>query len=98
MSKRKPTSKIRFEKDKSVDRRYLLSYVFKKLNNSVHYFHIQSVVTIMFEEMLKDLNDGLEISIGNFGKFLLKKLGARKHYNIYTGKCETAPETVLPSW
>lgn len=87
----KPTSKTRFEKDKSVDRRYLWQYVTKKLNHSIHYSHIQSVINIMFEIMLEDLNNGLEISIGNFGKFLLKKLGARKHINIYSGQYEKSP-------
>lgn len=87
----KPTSKIRFEKDKSVDRRYLWQFVTKKINRTIHYSHVQSVINIMFEIMLEDLNNGIEISIGNFGKFLLKKLGARKHINIYSGQYEKSP-------
>jgi nucleoid DNA-binding protein len=85
---KKLTSKQRFDLFKSVDRRFLAKYVSKKMNRLIHFSHIQSVISILLEEIMNDLLEGKEIEIGNFGTFLIKKMLPRRHYNYMTGQCE----------
>lgn len=87
---KKLTSKQRFELFKSVDRRFLTQYVSQKLNRVILFSHIQSIISILLEEIMKDLLDGKEIEIGNFGIFLIKKTLPRRHFNYMTGQCEIA--------
>ena len=85
------SSKKRFEETKSVDRRYFMSYVSKKLKYTIPFYHIQSVISILFEELLEDLCAQKQIVIGNFGKLFLKQLKPRKHFNVTSGIFDTSP-------
>jgi nucleoid DNA-binding protein len=78
------TSKKNFEKNKSVDRRFLWQYVCKKLNKSIHHAHVLNVINILLDEVLVELIDSKKIKIGNFGEFIFQKLNPRRHFNVFT--------------
>lgn len=67
----------------SVTKRALWRYVNKKIRRSVHHFHVFSVISILFEEILKDLVAGKTIKITNFGTLMLKNLSPRSYYDIH---------------
>lgn len=76
------TSKRSFLNSLNVDRRFLVKYVSKKLNNSIPLYHIAAVINFLFEELMAELKSKNSIVIGNFGKFFMKKLGPRRHYDV----------------
>ncbi len=88
--KNKYTSKKSFEKTKNVDRRFLWQYVLKKIRHSIHHAHVMSVINILLDEMLLDLIASEKIKIVNFGEFILQKLNARRHFNVFTKIFETS--------
>lgn len=60
----------------------LQKYVHSKLNRIFHSFQILNVITILFEEMLQDLQNGKEIEIHNLGIIRIQKTKPRLHCNI----------------
>lgn len=66
----------------SIDKRKLWHYVNLKLNRMIHHYHVLSVITILFDEMLKDLKNGKKIKIMNFGTLMLKDLKPRKYFDV----------------
>jgi len=78
----KYTSKNNFLLNGSVDRRILINYVSKKIKRSVPIYHISAVINILFEELFDELISSRMIVIGKFGKFLIKKLGPRRHHSV----------------
>jgi len=79
---KKYTSKNNFLLNGSVDRRILINYVSKKIKKSLPLYHISAVIGLLFEELLSELISKKEIVIGKFGKFMIKKLGPRRHHNV----------------
>lgn len=51
---------------KIVDKRALWRLVNKRINRVVHSYHVFSVISILFEEMISDLKAGKKIKIFNF--------------------------------
>lgn len=68
--------------DKSVSKRSLWQYVNRKIKRIIHHYHVFSVLTILFDEMLKDLKQGKKIRIKNFGTLQLKNLRPRKYFDV----------------
>jgi len=66
-------------------------YVNAKLKNIIHNLHVFSVICILFEEMAKDLKEGKEIKIANFGTLDLKKMPARKYHDVRFNKLMETP-------
>ncbi|CAB4197023.1 Histone-like DNA-binding protein [uncultured Caudovirales phage] len=66
----------------SISKRVLWRYVNIKIKRIIHHYHVFSVITILFEEMLKDLISGKNINIFNLGIFSLKQNKPRLHYDI----------------
>lgn len=66
----------------SVDKRKLWHYVNVKLSRIIHHYHVLSIITILFDEMLKDLKSGKKIKIMNFGTLMLKDLKPRKYFDV----------------
>jgi nucleoid DNA-binding protein len=66
----------------SITKRVLWRYVNKKIKRTIHHYHVFSVITLLFEEMIKDLISGKEIKIHNFGILSLKQLPARKYHDV----------------
>ena len=68
--------------DVSVSKRSLWRYVNRKINRLVHHYHVFSVITILFDEMIADLVKGKQIKIKNFGTLTLKWLRPRKYFDV----------------
>lgn len=73
------------ENNVSIDKRTLWRTVNKRIKRTaIHSFHVFSVLTILFDEMLKDLKQGKVIKIYNFGSLFLKNLKPRKYFDVTT--------------
>lgn len=68
--------------DASINKRSLWRYVNIKINRIIHHYHVFSVITILFDEMLKDLISGKDIKIFNFGLLKLKDTKPRKYHDV----------------
>jgi len=68
--------------DSNVNKRALWRYVNKKIKRSIHHYHVFSVISILFQEITKDLLAGKSIKIDNFGTLFLEKLKPRKHHDF----------------
>ncbi len=66
----------------SVDKRALWRYVNQKIKRIIHHYHVISVITILFDEMLVDLIAGKKIKVFNFGTLSLKQLNPRKYFDV----------------
>lgn len=66
----------------SIGKKVLFSYVNNKINHLVKYYHVYGVISILFEEMIKDLVDGKEIKIYNFGTIYLRQNKSRKYFDV----------------
>lgn len=64
----------------------LVQAISKKMEHSIHQFHILSVINIFIEEMLADLKSGKSIKVFNFGTFDLTTLKPKTVKSIYSGK------------
>ncbi len=68
--------------DQSINKRMLWHYVNRKIKRIIHHYHVLSIITILFDEMIKDLKRGKAIKIFNFGKLELKPLKPRKYFDV----------------
>lgn len=66
----------------SIDKRALWRFVNKKIKRVIHHYHVFSVITILFDEMLKDLRAGKTIKISNFGTLTLKQMKPRRYFDV----------------
>jgi len=68
--------------DVSISKRTLWRFVNLKIKRIIHHYHVFSIITILFNEVISDLLKGNKIKIFNFGTLILKKLKPRRHFNI----------------
>lgn len=68
--------------DQSINKKLLWQYVNRKIKRIIHHYHVFSILTILFDEMVKDLRRGKSIRIFNFGKLELKSLKPRKYFDV----------------
>lgn len=66
----------------SINKRIIWRYVNKKIKRSIHHYHVFSVISILFEEIIKDLKNGKNINIFNFGVLTLKDTKPRKYFDV----------------
>lgn len=66
----------------NVSKRNLWRYVNQKIKRFIHHYHVFSVITILFEEMLKDLKQGKDIKIFNFGTLSLRETKPRWYHDV----------------
>lgn len=69
-------------KELSVSKRVLWHYINRKLKHLIHHYHVFSIITILFDEMLKDLIQGKSIKIYNFGTLSLKQMKPRNYFDV----------------
>lgn len=70
----------------SFSKRMLWRYVNLKINRIIHHYHVFSVITILFEEIIKELKQGNEIKIHNLGSLALKDAKPRLYHNVVFNK------------
>ena len=66
----------------SINKRLLWKYVNRKIKHTIHRYHVFGVMNILFDELLKDLKNGKEIEIFNFGSLKLKDSKARLYHDV----------------
>lgn len=66
----------------NVTKRIFWRYVNLKIKRVIHHYHVFSVISILFEEMLKDLKQGKEINIFNLGSLVLKETKPRLYHDV----------------
>lgn len=80
--KQKYSSLKRFQTLQNVDRRFLWQYVARKLKRKILVTHVASVVNILLDEIVNEIISIGSLKIGNFGKFFIKQLSPRRHYDF----------------
>lgn len=75
----------------SISKRNLWHYVNRKIKRLIHHYHVFSVISILFEEMVKDLKAGKEIKIVNLGTLVLKDTPPRKYHDVRFHKIMQSP-------
>ena len=70
----------------SINKRTLWRFVNIKINRIIHHYHVFSVITILFDEILKDLKAGKDVKIFNFGLLQLKSTKPRKYHDVRFNK------------
>lgn len=75
----------------SVSKRGLWHYVNLKIKRLIHRHHVFAVISILFEEMIKDLRAGKIIKVANFGTIQLKEMLPRKYHHIILRKTMLSP-------
>ena len=71
----------------------LWKFVSKQINHKIHRLHVMSVVSILLEELIRELKLGNKINIGNFGTFELRELRPKKVRNIATKQIKFVGKT-----
>jgi nucleoid DNA-binding protein len=66
----------------NVTKRTFWRYVNLKIKRTIHHYHVFAVISILFEEMLKDLKQGKEINIFNLGVLFLNKTKPRLYHDV----------------
>jgi hypothetical protein len=54
----------------------------KKTKNKTHHYHVFAVLSILFEEMIKDLKSNKRIKIFNFASILLENKKPKKYFDV----------------
>lgn len=75
----------------SISKRDLWRYVNHKIKRLIHHYHVFSIISILFEEMIKELKAGKEIKIKNFGRLTLKEMPPRKYHDVRFQKVMKSP-------
>jgi|SRR5277367_4299886 len=66
----------------NISKRDLWRYVNRKIKRLIHHYHVFSVISLLFDEMIQDLKDGKEIKIANLGTIVLKETPPRKYHDV----------------
>lgn len=75
----------------SVSKRDLWHFVNRKIKRLIHHYHVFSVISILFEEMVRDLKVGKEIKIVNLGTLMLKDTPPRKYHDVRFNQVMESP-------
>jgi nucleoid DNA-binding protein len=66
----------------SVSKRDLWRYVNRKIKRLVHRYHVFAIISILFEEMIKDLRQGKSIRVANLGTITLQPTPPRWYHHV----------------
>lgn len=75
----------------SISKRDLWHYVNRKIKRTVHRYHVFAVISILFEEMIKDLRQGKDIKIANLGTITLQPTKPRWYHHVTLRKMMLSP-------
>jgi len=82
--------------NKSITKRKLWHYVNLKIKRAIHHYHVFSVISILFEELLIDFQNKKEVKIHNFGTFSLKTLKSKKYFDLFKlAVLDSTPKRIL---
>jgi len=66
----------------NINKKDFWKIVNQKIKRSINHYHVFSVITILFEEILVDLKKGKELKIFNFGTLSLRLMPPRTYYDV----------------
>lgn len=66
----------------NISKRCLWRLINKKIKRLIHNYHVFSIISILFEEIIKDLIDGKSLKIHNFGTLELVKTKPKKYHDV----------------
>lgn len=66
----------------SIGKMELWKYVNNKINMIIQSYHIYGVISILFDEIIKDFKAGKTIKIFNFCKISLRQNEPRKYFDV----------------
>lgn len=66
----------------SIGRLQLLNYLYKKINSLIRVYYVYGVLSILFDEMVKDLKKGKSIKVKNFGTIKLIRNKPKKYFDV----------------
>jgi|SRR6185369_13622413 nucleoid DNA-binding protein len=75
----------------SISKRKLWHYINRKIHRLVHHYHVLGIITILFDEIIKDLKQGRAIKIFNFGTLSLKQMKPRRYFDVRHQKVMLSP-------
>lgn len=75
----------------SVSKRDLWRFVNNKIKHLIHHYHVFAVITILFEEMIKDLKQGKSIRVVNLGTISLFTTKSRWHHHVNLRRMVLSP-------
>jgi nucleoid DNA-binding protein len=75
----------------SVSKRDLWRYVNRKIGRLVHRYHVFAVISILFEEMVKDLCQDKPVKIANLGIITLQSTKPRWYHHVTLRKMVLSP-------
>lgn len=75
----------------TISKRDLWHYVNRKIKRLIHHYHVFSVISLLFEEMLKDLQEGKEVKVANFGVLVLKDTPSRRYHDVNSHQMKESP-------
>lgn len=75
----------------SISKRDLWRYVNRKVKRLVHRYHVFAVISILFEEMSKDLQQGKSIKITNLGTIILQPTKPRWYHHVQLRQMVLSP-------
>lgn len=68
--------------NQSISKRDLWHYVNRKIKRLVHRYHVFAIISILFEEMVKDLRQGKPIKVANLGIITLQPTPPRWYHHV----------------
>ena len=68
--------------NKEISKKLFWRYVNLKIKRSVHHYHVFAVLSILFEEIAKDLDSGKELNIFNLGTLILKPIKSKTYHDV----------------
>jgi nucleoid DNA-binding protein len=71
-----------------IHKRNFWMFLCKELGSVINRLHVYAVISILCEEMAKDLSSGKEIEIANFGTFSLKRTTPQRYMNVVSKEIE----------
>lgn len=75
----------------SISKRIMWRHINQKLKHTIHNYHVFGVITILFDELIKELKTNGQVKIYNFGTLSLKKTNPRKYFDITRKEIRTSP-------
>lgn len=66
----------------SINKKELWKYINQKIKRVIRNYHVYGVISILFDEMIKDFKNGKPINIFNFGTISLRQNKPRKYFDV----------------
>lgn len=66
----------------SISKRVLWRYINQKIKHVINHYHVLGIMSILFDEILKDLKSGKTIKIFNFGSLSLEETKPRRYFDV----------------